>query len=128
MITRARDIPEDVRQRLAKVLFDRIIEKHEGPFEWSWWLNEAEFLDVDGRSVLLPVPREDHANIELVRSVLSGDEETLTLFLKDTTFETEAIFAGRLAVCERFPGTSFYVAMVYHEWFVVPSLAESAAR
>ena len=128
MITRVRDIPEDVRQRLAKVLFDRIIEKHEGPFEWSWWLNEAEFLDVDGRSVLLPVPREDHANIELVRSVLSGDEEMLTLFLKDTTFETEAIFAGRLAVCERFPGTSFYVAMVYHEWFVVPSLAESAAR
>ena len=123
-----RDIPEETRQRIAKVRFDRIIEKHEGPFDWDWWINEADFLELDGRWVLLPVPREDHANIHLVRSVLSKDEETVTLFLRDTTYDSEPLFAGRLAVCERFPGASFYVAMVYHEWYAVPSLAESLAR
>ena len=120
-----RDLPEETRQRIAKVRFDRIIEKHEGPFDWSWWIDEADFLEIDGRSVLLPVPREDHANIQLVRSVVSGDEETLTLFLRDTTYDSDPMFSGRLAVCERFPGATFYVAMVYHEWYAVPFLAES---
>ncbi len=123
-----RDLSEETRQRITKLRFDRIIEKHEGPFDWSWWIDEADFLEMDGRSVLFPVPREDHANIQLVRSVVSRDEETLTLFLRDTTYDSDPMFAGRLAVCERFPGTSFYVAMVYHEWYAVPFLAESLAR
>ena len=109
----------------ARVRFDRIIEKHEGPFDWSWFLDDAEFLDVEGAPVLLPIQREHHTNIRLLRSVKSADQETLIVYLKDTTFEEDSLFAGRLAVCERFPGAEFYVAMAYHEWFAVPRLAEA---
>ena len=33
--------------------------------------------------------------------------------------EWEYFEAGRLAICEKIPGENFYVATVYHEWFVI---------
>jgi hypothetical protein len=48
------------------------------------------------------------------------------ILLRDTTGlgdwlseEEETFFAGYLAVCDRFPGEEFYVAHVYHEWFML---------
>jgi len=47
----------------------------------------------------------------------------LSIFFKDTTFvkerDDEWFMAGFLAVCERLPGEPFYVASVYHEWFII---------
>jgi hypothetical protein len=77
----------------------------------------------DGRAVLLPIEGENHPNVSLVRSIVSEDGETLTLFLKDVTYLSspadEMFEAGRIAICEKVSGTDFYIATVYHEWFIV---------
>jgi hypothetical protein len=73
--------------------------------------------------VLLPVGRDQHENISVLRCIPSKDGNVVIVFLKDTTFleETEdddSWQAGRLAICERPPRESFYVATVHHEWFI----------
>ncbi len=112
-----------------KVLrFDRIVEKHEGPEDWSaeFEYGEPEFINVEGHPVLLPLDGKQRPNVKILRSIESRDGNTLTLFLQDTTFvrsedERDAFFsAGFLAVCERMPGEDYFVAIVYHEWFMVP--------
>jgi hypothetical protein len=43
--------------------------------------------------------------------------------LKDTTYidnpRREFLDAGYVAVCDKFSGEDFYIAIVYHEWFMV---------
>jgi hypothetical protein len=98
--------------------YDQIVEKHEGPWTWSWSLNYCEFMKVSGRDVLLPIERERHANVTILRCIVSDDGQSLTVFLKDTTYD-QGIFAGFVAVCDRFRNQDFYVAILYHEWYVV---------
>ena len=124
----------DVRKRIEQLRYDCILEKHEGPEKWSDVLkfDDPEFLDVQGRSVLLPVPADDHPNITILR-VIEGDEgRSLTLFLKDTTRvptpRDEAFFAGFLAVCDKLDGEDFFVAIVYHEWFLSAPLRASGRK
>ena len=105
--------------------WDRIIEKHEGPERWESTLRygDPEFIKIAGYPVLLPVDREHHPNITILRCIASEDHRTLTIFLKDTTYVTdprdEYFAAGYVAVCEQFPGQDFYVAILYHEWFMI---------
>ena len=120
---RVKDLSPAVVDRIRQLRYARIIEKHEGPDKWSWALEEGpEFLSVDGRLVLLPVPAANHPNITVLRCIVGDGGDTLTLFLKDTTYvpdaTQEAFFAGFLAVCDRLPGEEFYVALVHHEWFM----------
>ena len=120
---RVKELSPEVLDRITKLRFDRFVHKHEGPEKWSWFVeHEAAFLDVDGRSVLLPVPAENLQNMGVLRCVVGDGGDTLTLFLKDTTHvpdpDQEAFFAGFLAVCDRLPGEPFFVAIVYHEWFM----------
>ena len=126
MITLAQ-LSEDVRDRIAKIRFDSIVEKHEGPMSWHNWLKDAEVLTIDGRSALLPVPKERHTNITILRSIVSQDERALTVFLKDVSYvsdpELEWYSAGYVAVCERLPDFPIYVATVYHEWFITDNAA-----
>jgi hypothetical protein len=143
---RLSDLPPETIAKLKTYRYDRIIEKHEGPEDWSWllrgpderpsWAPEpvpgapddyepdpAELLRVDGRDVLLPVGRSRHPNITILRTIVGDDEKSLTLFLKDTTYVTshdeEFFSAGFLAVCDLVPGERFYIAHVYHEWFML---------
>lgn len=118
------DLSPETRRRIEGLRFDRIVEKHEGPFEWRYWLDKggAEFLVVDGASVLLPVEQEQHPNITIVRSMMSADGQTITLFLTDTTYFTD-MDAGFMAVCERVPDEDWYIALVFHEWFVIEDVA-----
>ena len=69
--------PEDIK-RVAKYRWDRIVEKHEGPWEWDYLLdaNLVEFINVNGFEVLLPVDKEHHPNITIIRCVVSADEPT----------------------------------------------------
>jgi hypothetical protein len=118
-----KDLSAAVVDRIKQLRYDRIIEKHEGPEEGAWALEEGpEFLSADGRLVLLPVPATNHPNITVLRCIVGDGGDTLTLFLKDTTYvpdgSREALFAGFLAVCDRLPGEEFFVALVYHEWFM----------
>lgn len=107
--------------------WDRIIEKHEGPENWDsefkW--GEPEILQAGPYNVLLPVERERHKNITFLRVIPSADGACLTLFLKDTTFaddpKWEFFSAGFLAVCERVLNQDLYIAVVYHEWFMLPT-------
>lgn len=111
--------------RLKSWRWDRIIEKHEGPLSWedTFRYADVEFISIDGRDVLLPLDAEQHPNVTILRTIVSEDQQTLTIFLKDTTYvtnpEDEFFMAGFVAICDRFPGEAFYVAVVYHEWFIV---------
>lgn len=119
------DLSPQVVERLKKWRWDRIVEKHEGPFDWAWRLEDAyaEFMSIDGCDVLLPVDKEQHDKITILRCIPSKDGNTLTIFLKDRTYaetpDEEFFCAGFLAICDKLPGENFYVAIVYHEWFMV---------
>ena len=111
--------------RIKSYRWDRIIEKHEGPEDWRSVLEyyDPEFMDVNGHHVLLPVPREQHPSIRILRCIVGDEGQTLTLFLKNSTYVhhpmDEVFGAGFVAICDRFPGENFYIAIVYHEWFII---------
>lgn len=146
---RLSDLPPETIAKLKSYRYDRIIEKHEGPEDWEWllqspderpsWLpkplpgqadtyepDPAEFLRIADRDVLLPIGRSHHPNITVLRTIVSDDGASLTIFLKDTTYaedpEMEFFSAGFLAVCDRVPGEQIYLAHVYHEWFILPPM------
>ncbi len=112
--------PETLEQ-IKLVRWDRIIEKHEGPEDWESVLRyyEPEFIEIEERWVLLPVEESHHANITILRSIWSDDSNSLTLFLKDTTYDDDAFFSGFMAVCDKVKGEDFFLAILYHEWFVI---------
>jgi hypothetical protein len=115
----------DVLEKIKTLRYDQILEKHEGPESWEskFQYGSPEFMTVNGRDVLLPVQRKQHANITILRAIMSQDGKTLTLFLKDTTYTSDSEYAwldaGRLAICEKMPDEDFFVATVYHEWMIV---------
>jgi hypothetical protein len=112
-------LPAETLDRLKAWRWDRIIEKHEGPMSWESTLRYADFVSIDGRDVLLPLDAEQRPNVTILRTIVSEDQQTLTIFLKDTTYadspEYEFFTAGFVAVCDKFPGEDFYVAILYHE-------------
>jgi hypothetical protein len=112
------DVPRELLEKIRSSVYDEILEKHEGPWTWGGTLEYCEFMSICGRYVLLPVERERHANITILRCVVSEDGRSLTVFLKDTTHD-EGAFAGFVAVCDRFEDEDFYVAVLYHEWYVI---------
>ena len=116
--------------KIKTVRWDRIIEKHEGPEDWESVLrySSPEFMDIDGRWVLLPVESSSHANITILRTLWSADGNSVTIFLKDTTYDDDPIFSGFLAVCDRLVGENFYLAVVYHEWFVIDNKLTIGAK
>jgi hypothetical protein len=116
------DLSQETLEKIKTVRWDRIIEKHEGPEDWEsvlrWY--EPEFLTVDDHAVLLPVEKEHHENITILRSIWSADGQSLTLFLKDTThYGDDPFSAGFVAVCDRMAGEEFFLAILYHEWFII---------
>ena len=114
-----------ILERVRAYKWDGIIEKHEGPFDYgeSSRFSDPEFMEINGFNVLLPVGREHHPHISVLRCIESADRNTLTIFLKDTTYvkspSREFLDAGYVAVCDKYPGEDFYIANVYHEWFMV---------
>ncbi|MBC8170688.1 MAG: hypothetical protein H7X77_03415 [Anaerolineae bacterium] len=108
-------------EKIKAVRFDRIYGKHEGPWGWSHWLDddEVEFIQMSGYEVLLPINKDHYLNITPLRVIPSADTGTLTIFFKDTTFGGDRMDAGYLAICEKIPGENFFVATVYHEWFIL---------
>lgn len=81
----------------------------------------AEFLNFQGYNVLIPVPRNHHPDIQLIRLIPSLDQSTLTIFLHDSFhkewFEDSwRARYGFLAVADRYVkfGCDFYVASYYH--------------
>lgn len=125
---RLADLPAPTIEKIKAYHFDRIIEKHEGPARWASVLTyyDPEFMEIEGYQVLLPVVRENHPNITILRCIVSRDEQTLTIFLKDMTLKEfyeddrywEMFGAGFVAICDKVAGEAFYIAILYHEWFI----------
>jgi hypothetical protein len=135
------DLSEATRQKIAKVRYDRIVEKHEGPFDWDYVLdneqetflfanrpdlplphqqeNIPEFLVIDNRPILLPIPLKHYPNIEVIRTIWSADSNSVTIFLTDTTYGSEWYEIGYIAICDKVAGEEFWLAILYHEWFVM---------
>ena len=115
------DLSPEILEKVKSVRWDRIIEKHEGPEDWESVLRyyEPEFLEIEGCWVLLPVERSRHLNITILRTIWSADGNSLTVFLKDTTYDDDPFFSGFMAVCDRLKGEDFFLAILYHEWFVI---------
>ncbi len=122
---RIAELSSEVLERIKTLRYDNIIEKHEGPWKWAseFEYNAPEFVQLAGYDVLLPIDSENHSHLTVLRCIASENKNTLTIFLKDTTFSTdpndEWYDAGRLAICERLSDTECFVATVYHEWFIV---------
>jgi hypothetical protein len=115
------DLTPEALDKIRAVRWDRIIEKHEGPEDWSSVLeySEPDFMMIDERPVLLPVEQSQHSNITILRTIWSNDQSSLTVFLKDTTYGDDWYTSGYLAVCDKVLGEDFYLAIVYHEWFII---------
>jgi hypothetical protein len=119
------DLSEATRQKIAKVKWDGIFEKHEGPYDWDWVFSTAEnqqnleFLTIDNCPVLLPIDPEQYANIEILRTIWSADGNSVTIFLIDTTYYKVSDRIGYLAVCEKVAGEEFWLAIIYHERFII---------
>ncbi|BAY36629.1 hypothetical protein NIES2111_09560 [Nostoc sp. NIES-2111] len=80
---------------------------------------EPEFIEVDGYSILLPVDKSHHPNIGILQSIWSVDNNSVPLFLSDTTYEDDPFFSGFVAVCDRPKDEEFFLAILYHEWLII---------
>lgn len=118
-------LTKNTLEKIKSYRFDRIIEKHEGPEQWDSVIKyyDPEFMEISGKAVLLPVEREQHKNITILRVITDKEDKSLTVFLKDITYvdnsEDEFFSAGFVAICERVKGEEFYIAILYHEWFII---------
>lgn len=123
--------------------YDRIVEKHEGPQTWDWQLppnearveemkkmyqnsgydfsedSHAEFMQIAGVDVLLPVDSDHHENITILHHFFSEDRQKIVLYIKDTTYDEGMFGAGFVAICDKYPAEAFYIATLYHEWFII---------
>ena len=113
------DLSPELVEKIKPLRYDRIYEKHEGPWKWEYWLDDEEFINMSGYDVLLPLGKEYHANITPLRVIPSADGNTLTIFFQDTSFGHEMFDSGFLAICEKMPHENFFIATVYHEWFIL---------
>jgi len=133
------DLPAETIDRLKARRWDRIIEKHEGPETWKWLLEHPEpghmiyqmmpeydpvaetpeFLETGNQWVLLPIGRRHHPNLTILHHFLSQDGHKLVIYLKDTTFYDDPLSSGFVTICDRFAPEPFFVATLYHEWFII---------
>jgi len=120
-----KELSKDTIEMIKSYRYDRIIEKHEGPEHWSSVIEyyHPEFIEIDKKPVLLPIDQERHGNITILRTITDKEEKAITVFLKDTTYikkpEDEYFEAGFVAICDKVPGEEFFIAILYHEWFIV---------
>ena len=115
------DLSPETLEKIKKLRYDKIGRKHEGPWRWNsqFEYGEVEFINMAGYEILLPIEKEYHSNITPLRVIPSADGNTLTIFFQDTSFGNEMFDSGYLAICEKMPDENFFVATVYHEWFIL---------
>ena len=136
------NISQQTRDKILPMRYDRIVEKHEGPFTWKYLLGSHElderliklfpehdpiaetpqFLEIGSYDVLLPVGRKHNPNITILHYFLSQDFSKLVIYLKDTTYDDDAFGSGYIAVCDLIQPENFYLTTLYHEWFIIDYL------
>ncbi len=115
------DLSPETLEKIKTLPYDQIREKHEGPWRWKseFEYGEVEFINMAGYDILLPIEKKYHTNITPLRIIPSADGNTLTIFFQDTSFGNEMFDSGYLAICEKMPHENFFIATVYHEWFIL---------
>ena len=138
-----KDVSPTILAALKDKRYDRIVEKHEGPETWDWQLppsearvqemksmyqgsgydfsedSHAEFLQIAGVDVLLPIGSDHHENVTILHHFFSEDRQKIVLYIKDTTYDDDMFSAGFVAICDKYPTEPFYIATFYHEWFII---------
>jgi hypothetical protein len=137
------DIPTEILNTIKKLRYDRILEKHEGPWTWESALKYdnaciVHFKDKNETfvefTVLMPFPEHHKAQIKMVLCADAEHEEVKTIFFTcpslagyDET-ETNLQWCGFCAVCREvsIPGAGwfenaapFYVTVLLHETFLI---------
>jgi hypothetical protein len=138
-----KDLSPTILAALKNKRYDRIVEKHEGPETWDWQLprseerfeelknmfknsgfdfskdNHAEFMEIAGVNVLLPTGSDHHENMTILHHFFSEDRQKIVLYIKDTTYDDGIWGAGFVAICDKYPNELFYIATLYHEWYII---------
>jgi hypothetical protein len=152
------DLPHDVLEDLCDDRWRLDITptfeaKHEFWMQWSHFLrlrepypgerdedrpseaHLAEFMTLEGYDVLLPVERQQHPHINLIRLMPSVDGQTLTIFLHNAFHrkymgEKWVPRYGFLAVADRYRRfrCDFYLASYYHFCYLLHEDYETARR
>jgi hypothetical protein len=137
------DIPTETLNAIKKLRYDRILEKHEGPWTWESALKYDNACIVQFKNknqtfveftVLMPFPEHHKAQIKTVFCADAEHEGVKTIFFTcpslagyDET-ETNLQWCGFCAVCREIsiPGTDwlenaapFYVTVLLHETFLI---------
>jgi hypothetical protein len=144
-----KELSPTILAELKDKRYDRIVEKHEGPETWDWQLppsaeriqkmknmyknsgydfsedNHAEFMQIAGVEVLLPIGADHHKNVTILHHFFSEDRQKIVLYIKDTTYDEGMFGAGFIAICNKYTTASFYIATMYHEWFIIDYDSES---
>jgi hypothetical protein len=144
-----KELSPTILAELKDKRYDRIVEKHEGPQTWDWQLppskervqkmkemykhsgydfsedDHAEFMQIAGVEVLLPIGADHHENVTILHHFFSEDRQKIVLYIKDTTYDEGMFGAGFIAICDKYPTASFYIATMYHEWFIIDYDSES---
>ena len=133
------NISQQTRDKILPMRYDRIVEKHEGPFTWKSALGSHElderlmklfpehdptaetpqFFKIGSYDVLLPIGRKHHPNITILHYFLSQDLSKMVIYLKDTTFYEDD---GYMAICDWISPENLFIATIYHEWFIIDYL------
>ena len=110
------DLDEETFAKIGSCQCDFYVNNSEELLTWKRLLEDqvADFFSIRGRNILLPVGRESCDRLEVLNCLISEDHESMTLFLKDTS-DTTGLSASRTAVCNRFPGEEWYIAVLYQE-------------
>jgi hypothetical protein len=142
-VMKIKELSPAILSVLKNKRYDRIVEKHEGPESWDWQLpydaeriealksmyknsdiedsvsDHADFIQIDNVDVLLPVGSDHHPNITILHHFFSENRQKIVLYIKDTTYDDGIWGAGFIAICDKYPYESFYVATLYHEWYII---------
>ncbi len=142
------NISQQTREKILPLRYDQIVEKHEGPFDWEYKLGgreldtnllkyfpdhdpiaeTAQFLEIGSYNVLLPIGRKHHPNITILHHFFGQDLTKLVIYLKDTTYDDDVYGSGYIAVCDLIQPENFYLATLYHEWFIIDYDKDSKLR
>jgi hypothetical protein len=114
---RLEDLDGETLERIWSSPIDFFADDREESLTWADFPGgqSVDFVAVRGMNVLLPLRGDDLELLEIQSLILSDDRESLILILKDGGSETGRPW-DRMALCERFPGEEWYIAVLYRDW------------
>jgi hypothetical protein len=109
------DLPESEISRIKELSYDHFDEGKHETGSWEYAIDEAEFIVIANRNVLLPIDKKHHKNLTILRDILSADKNSITVFFNNSTYEAED---GYIAFCDKVPGQNYYIATLLHGCFL----------